>query len=157
MILNASTYVTANDRIQFLKTQFLALSSWEDRYQLLIQIGKQHPHLPENLQTEEAKIQGCQSQVWIHANLGPQGQVHFQADSDALLVKGLVAILVFVYQDLTAQQILDVSLDFLKDLGFDAHLSPSRTNGLMAMVRQIRNFATAFMLLQKMKAGTSQS
>ncbi len=157
MILNASSFPTADARIQFLKSQFLALNSWEDRYQLLIQIGKQHPSLPENLQTEESKIRGCQSQVWMHANLGPQGQVHLQADSDALLVKGLVAILVFVYQDLQAKEILEVSLDFLKDLGFDAHLSPSRTNGLMSMVRQIRNFATAFMLLQKMRAENKTS
>ncbi len=157
MILNASSFPTADARIQFLKNQFLGLSSWEDRYQLLIQIGKNHPSLPTELQTEQSKIQGCQSQVWIHAHLDPMGKVHLQADSDALLVKGLVAILVFVYQDLQAKEILDVSLDFLKDLGFDAHLSPSRTNGLMSMIRQIRNFATAFLLLQKMRGQNSPS
>ncbi|MBX3039843.1 MAG: SufE family protein [Bdellovibrionaceae bacterium] len=124
--------------------QFQALSDWEARYKLLIDLGRQAPELADEFKTEENKIRGCQSQVWMRAWLDPNQRVQFEADSDALLVKGLVSILVQVYSNTDPSEILQFPPEFIKQLGFDSNLSPSRTNGLHAMLKQIKNFAIAF-------------
>lgn len=135
------------ERIDKLKQDFAQLAEWEDRYKKIIAMGKALPELPESLKVEEAKVKGCQSQVWLHARLNDQGQVVYQGDSDALLVRGLVALLLGVYSEATPKDILDNPPDFLKELGFEANLSPSRANGLYSMAKQIRHFATAFQYL----------
>jgi cysteine desulfuration protein SufE len=141
--------MTLKERGDQIAAEFVQLSSWEDRYKKIITLGKKMPDLPESLRTEEAKVRGCQSQVWLHAHLNDRGEVEFQGDSDALLVKGLVALLVGVYSGSQPEEILQTPPDFLKAIGFEGNLSPSRANGLFAMMKQIRYFATAFGLLKK--------
>jgi cysteine desulfuration protein SufE len=141
--------MTLKERGDQLATEFTKLASWEDRYKKLISLGKSLPDLPENLRSEEAKVKGCQSQVWLHAKLNDRGEIEFQGDSDALLVKGLVALLLKIYSGSTPEEILTTPPDFLKAIGFEGNLSPSRANGLFSMIKQIRYFATAFGLLKK--------
>lgn len=132
-----------HEKVQALIRDFSRIPDWEDRYRKIIEIGKQLPGLPDSKKTEESKIKGCQSQVWLHASLEGD-RVILDADSDAVLVRGLVALLLQVYSGGTPTEILNESPDFLKDLGFDGNLSPSRANGLLSMVKQIRNFAIAY-------------
>lgn len=127
--------------------EFSSLTNWEDRYKRIIERGKNSPNLPDDLKTEESKVRGCQSQVWLHAKLLPNGEVEFTGDSDAMIVKGLVSILLEVYSHSKPDEILSASPEFLKKLGFDTQLSPSRANGLYAMLKQILYFAHAFKLL----------
>lgn len=122
---------------------FAKHSQWEDKYKTIIEIGKSLPQLPDELKTEESKIKGCQSQVWLHAELKDH-KVYFTADSDALLVRGLVAVLIAVYSGIEPSQVKLDDGSFLIKMGFEKNLSPSRTNGLNAMLKQIRNFAIAF-------------
>ncbi len=127
--------------------EFSSLKDWEERYRHIIAIGKKLPELPENLKTSESLVKGCQSQVWLHAKLNPQGEIIFQGDSDALIVRGLVAILLKLYSGSTPQEILQFKPDFVKALGFESNLSPSRANGFFSMIKQIQYFATAFQYL----------
>lgn len=129
--------------------EFSKFSDWEDRYKKIIEMGKHLPDLPESLRIEKNIVKGCQSQVWLHASLDPQGNVLLVGDSDALLVKGLVALLLKVYSNSPPEEILKTPPSFLKELGFESNLSPSRSNGLHAMIKQIMLFATAFSLLKK--------
>ena len=138
-------------RTQNIVAEFQSLPTWEERYKRLIERGKKMGDLPDEKKQEEAKVRGCQSQVWLHARLDDQGKIVFEADSDAMIVKGLVALLLEVYSHATPDEILATSPQFLKDLGFESHLSPSRANGLYAMVRQIMYYATAFKALASMK------
>lgn len=131
--------------------EFANLTNWEDRYKRIIERGKNSPDLPPDQKSEEAKVRGCQSQVWLHGKLSPNGEIEFTGDSDAMIVKGLVSILLEVYSHSTPDEILASSPEFLKKLGFDTQLSPSRANGLFAMLKQIMHFATAFKVLAGMK------
>jgi cysteine desulfuration protein SufE len=135
-------------RSQKISEQFAGLQSWEDRYKKIIDMGKQLPEMPEELKTEDHKVRGCQSQVWLHARLNDQGQIVFQGDSDALLVRGLVAMLLQIYSGATPQEIITTQPDFLKEIGFEGNLSPSRANGLFSMIKQIRYYATAFAMIK---------
>lgn len=137
----------ALDRINRLKSEFEKFEQWEDRYKHLIEIGKQLPEASASLHIEDNKIKGCQSQVWLAVKATPEKSLHFEADSDAVIVKGLVALLLNVYQDLTPQEILATPPTFLKELGLESHLSPSRANGLQAMAKQIQYYATAYQVL----------
>ncbi|WP_374080359.1 SufE family protein [Bdellovibrio bacteriovorus] len=130
---------------------FSALTQWEDRYKKIIEMGKALPEMPENLKTEQNAVKGCQSQVWLSANLNEQGQMMLQGDSDALIVKGLVGLLLSVYSGATPSEILATPPEFLKALGFEGNLSPSRANGLHSMLKQIKLYATAFDYLLKTK------
>ncbi|AFY01619.1 SufE family protein [Bdellovibrio bacteriovorus] len=130
---------------------FSALAQWEDRYKKIIDMGKALPEMPESLKTEQNVVKGCQSQVWLSASLNDQGQVHLQGDSDALIVKGLVGLLLNVYSGSTPAEILATPPEFLKALGFEGNLSPSRANGLHSMLKQIKLYATAFDYLLKTK------
>lgn len=138
-------------RSEKLVTEFNNLSTWEDRYEKIIKKGKALPSMPEELKTEESKVKGCQSQVWLHAELTPEGNIHFIGDSDALLVRGLLAVLLELFQDLEPDEVLQAPIDFIKEIGFESHLSPSRTNGFFSMIKQIKMFATAFSYLKKQK------
>src|SRR5688500_15133614 len=124
--------------------EFNNFPNWESKYKHLIDLGKNLPNLPEELKTEVAKVKGCQSQVWFHAHLDGDGKVQFQADSDGILVRGLIAILLKVFSGRIPQEILHSPVEFVKEIGFDSYLSPSRANGLMAMIKQIKYFALAF-------------
>ena len=124
--------------------EFSGFDDWMDKYQLLIDLGGEQEPLPEQYKTESNLIDGCQSRVWLQADLTDDGLVHFQAESDALIVKGIVALLIRVLNDSTPQEILDADLYFIEQIGLKEHLSPTRSNGLLAMVKQIRMYALAF-------------
>lgn len=136
---------------QKIVNEFLHLKSasgqeteWELKYEKIIEMGKRWPGLPEDLKNEDLKVKGCQSQVWLKAELKPDGRVTFQGDSDAILVKGLVALLLSVYNNETPEDIMAFEPTFLKELGLDTGLSPSRSNGLYSMIKQIKYYAIGF-------------
>lgn len=123
--------------------EFQFLPDWEEKYSEIIRLGKKLPEYPEEYRNDKYKVQGCQSQVWLHPEF-KDGKIHFDADSDAMIVKGLIALLMRVYNNRTPQEILDNPPDFLTEIGIDNHLSPTRKNGLGAMMKQIQMYAVAF-------------
>lgn len=123
--------------------EFNRFSSWEDRYSHIIQIGKELPALPDILKTDDYKVRGCQSQVWLIPEF-KDGKIYFQADSDASIVKGLIALLLKVYSGRTPKEILAQPADFIQELGLNTNLSQTRANGLVAMIKQIKFYALAF-------------
>ncbi len=133
-----------NDRIATLVSDFKRFSDWEERYKHLIDLGKKMPAMDEVNRVPENLVKGCQSQVWIHADLTSDGRILFQADSDASIVKGIIALLVGVYSGSTPDEILMTKPTFLEDIGLREHLSMSRANGLNSMMKQISFFAMAF-------------
>jgi cysteine desulfuration protein SufE len=157
--------MTSTDTIRKLVDEFAAIPDWEDRYAHIIALGRALPEYPEEHRMDKYKVSGCQSQVWLfageqgRAEAGAQGTVdggthghkddgseviHFEADSDAAIVKGLIAILMKIYNDRTPQEILGVSPDFIQQLGLDQHLTVNRTNGLASMMKQIHLYAIAY-------------
>jgi len=139
------------DRQNKIIQEFSSLAQWEDRYKKIIEMGKALPAMPENLKTEQNMVKGCQSQVWLAASLDDQGRMVLQGDSDALIVKGLVGLLLSVYSESAPSEVLTTPPEFLKALGFEGNLSPSRANGLHSMLKQIKLYATAFDYLLKTK------
>ena len=123
--------------------EFSDFTDWMDKYQLLIDLGNELEPLDEKYKNESNLINGCQSRVWIQADYH-DGLVYFTAESDALIVKGLIALLLRVLSGHTPQEILDANLYFIEQIGLKDHLSPTRSNGLLAMVKQIRVYALAF-------------
>lgn len=123
--------------------EFSDFTDWMDKYQLLIDLGNELEPLDEKYKNESNLISGCQSRVWIQADYH-DGLVYFTAESDALIVKGLIALLLRVLSGHTPQEILDADLYFIEQIGLKDHLSPTRSNGLLAMVKQIRVYALAF-------------
>ena len=123
--------------------EFEDLTDWMDRYQLLIDLGSELEPLDDKYKTESNLINGCQSRGWIQADY-KDGLLYFTADSDALIVKGLIALLIRVLSEHTPQEILDSELYFIDRIGLSDHLSPTRSNGLLAMVKQIRVYALAY-------------
>ena len=123
--------------------EFADFDDWMDKYQLLIDLGGEQEPLPEQYKTESNLIDGCQSRVWIQADY-KDGLLLFSAESDALIVKGLIALLLRVFSGHTPQEILDADLFFIDEIGLKEHLSPTRSNGLLAMVNQIRMYALAY-------------
>ncbi len=123
--------------------EFSDFTDWLDKYQLLIDLGNELPPLEAKYKTEENLINGCQSRVWITSDYH-DGLVTFSAESDALIVKGLIALLLRVLSGHTPQEILDAELYFIDRIGLREHLSPTRSNGLLAMVKQIRVYALAY-------------
>lgn len=124
--------------------EFEGLTDWMDRYAYIIELGGQLPEIPESYKTPENLIEGCQSRVWIHAELNGDGEVVFEADSDAMIVKGIVALLLRVLSSQKPEDILDSELYFIDSIGLKEHLSPTRSNGLVAMVKQMRMYALAY-------------
>lgn len=131
--------------------EFEQYTEWEDKYKYLIDLGRKLKPLDEVFKTDRYKIEGCQSQVWIHA-IQQDGKIFFEADSDAAIVKGLIAILLEVYSGHTPEEILSNPPDFLSKVGIDKHLSPTRKNGLAAMMKQIQMYALAFKSLKSKNA-----
>ena len=124
--------------------EFTGLDDWMDRYQLLIDLGNEQEPLDEQYKTEQNLIDGCQSRVWLVADYAESGIIHFRAESDALIVKGIVSLLIRVLSGHTPQEILDADLYFINEIGLREHLSPTRSNGLLAMEKQMRAYAVAF-------------
>ncbi len=139
------------DRQNKIIEDFSSLTQWEDRYKKIIELGKALPPFPEALRTEQNIVKGCQSQVWLSAELDSQGQMILHGDSDALIVKGLVGLLLKVYSGTKPAEILVTPPEFLRALGFEGNLSPSRANGLHSMLKQIKLYATAFDYMLKTK------
>ena len=129
-----------------IETKFGELENWEDKYSYLIKMGKELGELDPEIKIEKNKISGCQSQVWMHAKLD-DGKMIIVGDSDAMIVKGLIAMLIKVYSNQKAEDILSSPPEFLHKIGIDKHLSPTRKNGLGAMLKQIQLFAVAFKTL----------
>ena len=123
--------------------EFSELDDWMDRYQLLIDLGSEQAPLDPQYKTEQNLIEGCQSRVWLQADL-VDGRIIFQAESDALIVKGIVSLLIQVLSDHTPEEILHADLYFIERIGLKEHLSPTRSNGLLSMVKQMRMYALAF-------------
>lgn len=123
--------------------EFSNFDDWMDKYQLLIDLGSEQPPLDEQYKTEQNLINGCQSRVWLQADF-IDGKIIFQAESDALIVKGIIALLIKVVSGHTPDEILDADLYFIDRIGLKEHLSPTRSNGLLAMVKQMRMYALAF-------------
>ena len=135
--------MTINEIQDEIIEEFSGLDDWMDKYQLLIDLGNEQAPLDERYKTEQNLIDGCQSRVWLQADY-EDGLIHFTAESDALIVKGIVSLLIRVLSDHTPQEILDADLYFIEEIGLKEHLSPTRSNGLVAMVKQIRAYALAF-------------
>jgi cysteine desulfuration protein SufE len=139
--------VDIQQKIEEVKTLFTQHESWEDRYKELIKVGRSLPVMDDQFKEEKFRIKGCQSQVWLYPEF-KDGKVYFQADSDAMLVKGIIGILINVYNEATPDEILQNKPDFLKEVGISEHLSMNRTNGLASMVKQIQLYAMAFKATQ---------
>lgn len=136
--------MTIEERQQEVIEEFEGFDDWMDKYQMLIDLGSEQEPLPEQYKTESNLIDGCQSRVWLQADLTPAGTIHFQAESDALIVKGIVTLLIRVLDNQTPDDILAADLHFIEDIGLKEHLSPTRSNGLLAMMKQMKMYAIAF-------------
>ena len=140
--------MTINEIQDEIIEEFAEFDDWMDKYQLLITMGEEQEPLPAEFKTEQNLIDGCQSRVWLVCD-EREGKLQFRAESDALIVKGIVSLLIRVVTDHTPQEILDADLYFIPQIGLTEHLSPTRSNGLLAMVKQIRMYALAFSQLNK--------
>ena len=134
---------TINELQDEVIAEFSDFDDWMDKYQLLIDLGNEQTPLDERYKSEQNLIDGCQSRVWLQADL-IDGKVVFQAESDALIVKGIIALLIKVVSGHTPDEILNTDLYFIDKIGLTEHLSPTRSNGLLAMLKQIRMYALAF-------------
>lgn len=129
------------DNIETLIENFSMLEDWEDKYQYLIELGEKLPPLDEKFKTDDWKVSGCQSQVWLVPHF-ERGNIWFEGDSDAVLVKGIIAVLMAIYRNKSAQDIKQIEVEkIFAKLGLGDHLSPSRRNGMMSMVDKIRFYA----------------
>ena len=135
--------MTINELQEQVIEEFSDFDDWMDKYQLLIDLGNEQEPLDEKYKTEQNLIDGCQSRVWLQADM-EDGNVVFQAESDALIVKGIIALLIKVVSGHTPDEILNSDLYFIEKIGLKEHLSPTRSNGLLAMVKQMRMYALAF-------------
>ncbi len=138
--------MSINDIQDQIIEEFEEFDDWMDKYQYLIDLGNDQQPLPAQYKTEQNLIDGCQSRVWLQADLDADGRIQFQAESDALIVKGIVTLLIRVLTNHTPKEILDADLYFIERIGLREHLSPTRSNGLLAMVKQMRAYALAFSL-----------
>lgn len=136
--------MTIEEKEQEIIDEFADIDDWMDRYACIIDMGNNLPALPEDLKTPDRLIEGCQSRVWLDAELDKDGNVNYRADSDAIIVKGIISMLVDVLSGHTPDEILDADLRFINEIGLAEHLSPTRSNGLVAMLKQMRAYAAAF-------------
>ena len=137
--------MSIKEKQQELIDDFAFLSDWEQKYEYIIDLGKELKGLPEEKKNEDILIKGCQSQVWLDAELH-DGKIFFLADSDGILPKGIISLLVGVYSGHTAEEILAADFDFISKIGLQEFLSPSRANGLASMIKQIKFYAVAYQL-----------
>ena len=123
--------------------EFALFDDWMDKYEHLIGLGKSLPLISDQYKTDEFLIKGCQSKVWLRADQ-KEGRVYYSADSDAIITKGIVSVLIRAFSGLSAQDIAKAPTDFIKEIGLSDHLSPTRANGLVSMIKQMKLYATAF-------------
>ncbi|HMR84350.1 MAG TPA: SufE family protein [Niabella sp.] len=123
--------------------EFSLFDSWDDKYEYIIDLGKKLAPLPDEFKTEENKVKGCQSTVWLTADY-TDGKVYYRAESDAVIVKGLISMLIRVLSGHTPDEIMNAKMDFINKIGMTSHLAQTRSNGLLAMVRQMKHYALAF-------------
>jgi len=123
--------------------EFSMFEDWEERYQYMIDLGKTLPLIDEQYKTDDNIIKGCQSKVWVHAELH-EDKVAFTADSDAIITKGIIAILIRVFSNQHPKDIIEADTDFIDEIGLKEHLSPTRANGLVSMIKQLKMYAIAY-------------
>ncbi len=140
--------MTIDEKQQEIVEEFSVFTDWMDKYSLLIELGNDLDTLEDKHRVSQNLIEGCQSKVWLHANI-EEGRIYFSADSDAIITKGIAALLVKVLSGHTPDEILNSDLHFIDQIGLKEHLSPTRSNGLVAMVKQMRLYALAFKAQQK--------
>ena len=136
--------MTINETQDRIIEEMSELDDWMDRYAYIIDLGNALPPIDEKYKTPEHMIEGCQSRVWLNAELDADGKVIYTDDSDAIIVKGIISMLIEVLSGHTPQEIIDADLYFIPAIGLSEHLSPTRSNGLLAMVKQMRMYAVAF-------------
>jgi cysteine desulfuration protein SufE len=136
-------YKTIKEREEEITDEFSFFDSWEEKYEYIIDLGKSLEPLDEKFKVEENIIKGCQSTVWLTSQF-KEGNVFYKADSDAIIVKGLISMLIKVLSGHKPDEILEAKLNFIKDIGMMTHLAQTRSNGLLAMVKQIKNYALAY-------------
>lgn len=135
--------MTIEERQKEIIDEFSDIEDWMDRYGYIIDLGNTLPEIDEKYRTPSHLIEGCQSRVWLNAEI-ENGKVEYTADSDAIIVKGIISLLISVLNGHTPDEILAADLHFINDIGLSEHLSPTRSNGLAAMVKQMRMYALAF-------------
>lgn len=135
--------MTIKETEQQIVEEFSVFTEWLDKYEYLIELGRSLPIIKESGREEKNLIKGCQSRVWLAADYS-DGKIYFTADSDAIITKGIVSLLVRVFSGRTPQEILEADLSFIKEIGLEENLSPTRANGLLSMIRQIKFYAVAF-------------
>lgn len=123
--------------------EFSMFDNWEERYQYMIDLGKTLPLIDDQYKTDDHLIKGCQSKVWVHAEM-KNGKVDFTADSDAIITKGIIAILLRVFSNQSPKDIIESNTDFIDKIGLKEHLSPTRANGLVSMIKQLKMYAIAY-------------
>lgn len=141
--------MTIEETQQEIADEFSEVDDWMDRYSMIIDMGNSLPEISEELKSPDRLIEGCQSRVWLDGNLDADGKVEFTADSDAIIVKGIIAMLIKVLNGHTPREIIDADLHFINDIGLAEHLSPTRSNGLLAMLKQMKAYALALDARQK--------
>lgn len=135
--------MTINEKQDEIIDEFSGIDDWMDRYGYIIDLGNTLPPIEEKYKTPDHLIEGCQSRVWLNADY-KDGKVEYTADSDAIIVKGIISLLISVLSDHTPDEIINSDLHFIDDIGLSEHLSPTRSNGLLAMVKQMKMYALAF-------------
>ena len=143
---------TIEETEQEIIDEFSLFDSWDDKYEYIIDLGKKLPPLEEQYKKDENKVRGCQSTVWLVADY-KEGRIYYKADSDAVIVKGLISMLIRVLSGQTPDAIVNAKLDFIKAIGMMSHLEQTRSNGLLAMVKQMKNYALAFKLKKEASKG----
>ncbi|MBQ5404307.1 MAG: SufE family protein [Bacteroidales bacterium] len=141
--------LTINEIQDEIIEEFSVYDEWLDKYEYLIELGNSLEIIDESQKTPDNIIQGCQSRVWLDAKMDSDGTLNFKADSDAIITKGIIALLIRVFNHQKPQDIIDAQLYFIDEIGLSANLSPTRANGLLAMIKQIRYYALAFNALNK--------
>ena len=136
--------MTIKEKEDELVDQFADIDDWMDRYGYIIDLGNALPEIDESKKTPQNLIEGCQSRVWLDAETDDEGRIHYTADSDAIIVKGIISLLISVLNGHTPDEIINADLHFINDIGLGEHLSPTRSNGLVAMVKQMKMYAMAF-------------
>ena len=136
------------EKQQEIVEEFAFFDDWMQKYEHIIELGKELPLIDPEHKTEDNLIKGCQSKVWLHAELLPEGKVRFTADSDAIITKGMVALMIRILSELKPEEIVNADLHFVNDIGLHQHLSPTRSNGLASMIKQMKIYGLAFQAAQ---------
>ena len=139
--MNPDLNITATERE--IVSEFALFDSWDDKYEYIIDLGKKLPALDPKYKSDENRVRGCQSSVWLVADYR-DGRLFFQADSDAVIVKGLISMLIRVLNGRTADEIIEAKMDFIREIGMTTHLAQTRSNGLLSMVKQMKHYALAY-------------